>query len=132
MPAKGSPAWPPSTISTSDAEVYRVVFAQAALDAIDAQLAYFRARAVGEAVMSEWLTTLMDRVDTLARMPRQYPVAELVSRVAGQEIRRLNHGEYALFYRVQDTPHLVEIMAFRHGRQDRWDGPSAGSPSYSA
>jgi plasmid stabilization system protein ParE len=103
--------------------VYRVVFAQAALDAIDAQLAYFRSQQVSDAVMAEWLGLLLERVESLSHMPRRFPQAELVSQVANQEIRRLNHGEYALFYRVQDSPPVVEIMAFRHARRDEWRGP---------
>lgn len=106
--------------------MHRVVLTAAVYDAIDAQLIYFRQAEVPEAVVSKWLVGLFDRIWTLGEMPRIGAVAEVVSQVKGYEVRRLNYGEYAVFYSVLDEPLVVEVIAFRHGRRTPW--LDVGSP----
>jgi plasmid stabilization system protein ParE len=110
--------------------MHRVVLTATVHDAIDAQVACLRAAELSDAVVSDWLVGLFDRILVLGDMPRTGAVAEVVSRVKGYEVHRLNHGEYAVFYRVFDEPAVVEVSAFRHGRRQPWlhAGPREASP----
>jgi plasmid stabilization system protein ParE len=58
-------------------------------------------------------------------MPRRFPVAERESEMFGQEVRRVNHGDYAVFYFVDEGEGVVELLAFRHGRRRPWLGGDA-------
>ena len=96
---------------------YRVVIAEAVQLAVQNQIAYYRSVAVPQRTIAAWLRGLLDRVEGLHHLPRRYPVAGLVSEMKGYEVRRLNYGDSAVFCRVNPERKVVEIIAFRHGRQ---------------
>ncbi len=93
---------------------------QEVFDAIDEQLLYL----VGEAApldrLLAWNARLFDLIDSLAEMPGRFPITHAVTAAKGYQVRRANHGDYAIFYRVVDAEQKVEVIAFRHGRQRPW------------
>ncbi len=99
---------------------YRVVIPQTVLDAIDSHLRYLRREGAPAKRVDAWLDRLASHIDSLAELPRRCPVAEAVTAAVGYEVRRLKHGDYAVFYRIDERARVVEIMAFRHGRQRPW------------
>lgn len=100
---------------------YQVLIPQEVEDAIAAQVDYLKgqAGASGERV-DRWLVRLFDLIDSLQRWPSRFPVAATVSEAVGYEVRRANHGDYAVFFRVLHEKRLVELVAFRHGRRRPW------------
>ncbi|MFN0132766.1 MAG: type II toxin-antitoxin system RelE/ParE family toxin [Phycisphaerales bacterium] len=99
---------------------YGVLISPEVLDAIDRHLVYLRHEGAPPDRMEAWLGGLLATIDSLYLMPRRFPVAETVTAANGYEVRRVNHGDYSLFYHIDDNDHLVEILAFRHGRQRPW------------
>ena len=57
---------------------------------------------------------------SLEQWPRRFPVADAISQAKGYEVRRANYGEYAVFYRVDESRAVVELLAFRHARRRPW------------
>jgi plasmid stabilization system protein ParE len=96
---------------------YKVVLTDTVRDAIETQILFYRKEGVSEEVISRWLAKLIERVDGLYEMPLRHPVAELITAAKGLEVRRLHHGEHALFYCIDEEAMLVEVVAFRHGRR---------------
>lgn len=94
---------------------HRVVITQEVLDALGAQAAYLTAQAAPTDRIDAWLAGLFDLIDSLSEWARRYPFAEALTAVKGYEVRRANHGDYAIFYRVDADRRLVEVIAFRHG-----------------
>lgn len=99
---------------------YRVVITDEVLAAIDAQIAWYIDQGVSRDLIGTWLAELVGKVNSLRELPKRFGVAETVSRIVGHEVRRMNHGEHALFYRVRDQERIVEVLAFRHGRRRPW------------
>lgn len=95
---------------------YSITFSPGVEALILDQALHLRSEGAGEAVVLRWLTEFYGLLEALRDYPRLYPKAELVSRSIGYEVRRLNHGAYAAFYRVHDDRRVVEVMDFRHGR----------------
>ena len=96
---------------------FRVIVSETVLAAINAQVEYFISESAPPDRIQQWLLGLFDRIDGLYEWPERFPIAASVSRVAGYEVRRMNHGEYALFFRIDQEQEVVEIIAFRHGRR---------------
>lgn len=105
---------------------HRITFGPGVNALIFEQARYLCSEGAGKPVVIDWLARLYDKVDALRDHPRLYPKAELVSKALGYEVRRLNHGEYAVFYRVDDHRRVVEILDFRHGRRR----PTTDLPSH--
>jgi plasmid stabilization system protein ParE len=99
---------------------YEVNLPDAVKDAIRQQTEYLRDQGAPEDRLTHWFLGLLDLLDTLCEWPRRFPVAETVTPAKGFEVRRANHGDYARFYRIDDPAQLVEVIAFRHGRQQPW------------
>ncbi|QQS07861.1 MAG: type II toxin-antitoxin system RelE/ParE family toxin [Phycisphaerales bacterium] len=96
---------------------YRVAISPEVLGAIDAQIVYFLHAGVSPDRIGAWFESLLGVVHSLGEIPHRFPVADAVSLAKGHEVRRVNHGDDAIFYRIDDIEHAVEIVAFRHGRQ---------------
>lgn len=96
---------------------YRVEVSPEVRDQVDAQVAYYESERVSELTIVEWLSGLYDRFVNLQEHPKRFPVAVARTAARGYEIRRLNHGEFVVFYRVLDDQRLVQILDFRHGRR---------------
>jgi len=67
-----------------------------------------------------WLDALWTTVDGLESMPHRYPVDPIQTTATGRETRKLNFGDFLVFYHVDDQRHRVDIVSFVHGskRQD--------------
>jgi plasmid stabilization system protein ParE len=96
---------------------YRVVIPPHVESLIFDQARYLQSQGAGDSAVSDWLEKLYARFEALTDHPRLYRVAETVSQAQGAEVHRINHGEYAVFYRVDDQSRCVELLDFRHGRQ---------------
>lgn len=102
---------------------YRVSISPEVLDSIDRHIVYLRHEGAPPDRIDAWLGGLRATIDSLYLMPRRFAIAEAVTAAKGYEVRRVNHGDYALFYRIDDAAQRVEVMAFRHGSQrPRVDG----------
>ena len=99
---------------------YRVLMSPEVLDAIDRHLFYLRHEGTPPDRMDAWLGGLLASIDSLYLMPRRFPVAEALVGAKSYQVRRVNYGDYALFYRIDEEARLVEVIAFRHGRQLPW------------
>ncbi|MBL4697778.1 MAG: type II toxin-antitoxin system RelE/ParE family toxin [Phycisphaerales bacterium] len=100
--------------------MYKIIYAQEALDGINNQVTHYVSESVPVDTINAWFQGLIDQVAGLYSMPRRFPVAQSVTKVKGYEMRRMNYGVYAVYYRVDDDQKMVEIVAFRHGRQQPW------------
>ncbi|MBX3318137.1 MAG: type II toxin-antitoxin system RelE/ParE family toxin [Phycisphaeraceae bacterium] len=96
---------------------FRVVVPRAVEEAIDAQVSYLIKQGTADDRLQDWLDGLLHLIDSLSDWPRRFPVADATSAARGYEVRRANRGDYAIFFRVDDEHRFVEILAFRHGRQ---------------
>ena len=102
---------------------YRVIIPPHVEALIYDQARYLQTQGAGNTVVAEWLEELFARFEPLADHPRLYRIAETVSKALGSEVRRINHGEYAVFYRVDEQSRCIELIDFRHGRRRE---PEAG------
>ena len=98
---------------------FRVVLTETVVQAIDAQLSYFDAQGAPGDRVGGWLDDLLAAIDSLSQWPERYPVAEIESAVAGMELRKLNFGDYLVFYHVRSEKSLVEVLSLRHGARQR-------------
>jgi len=101
---------------------YRVDLTEEVERDIDAQVTQWRDAGVSGAVITGWLADLVERVDRLGVAPNAFPVAEIVSEVLGVPVRRLNFGEFVLFYEVDEVARVVRLLHLRHGRRRPWIG----------
>ena len=62
-----------------------------------------------------WEQDLRKRIMDLDELPRAHPISEPESRALGCEVRKMNFGDYLVFYRVDDSEQAVYILAFMHG-----------------
>ncbi|MEX2213703.1 MAG: type II toxin-antitoxin system RelE/ParE family toxin [Phycisphaeraceae bacterium] len=95
--------------------IYRVVYTDAAHAQIRAQVAYFRRERVSGRTVDNWLNKLFDLMDSLCEWPKRFAVSERETAARKREIRKVNFGDYLVFYCVSDERQLVEIVGFRHG-----------------
>jgi len=108
---------------------YRVEIPPQVNAQIDDQVVYYRDEGVADQVIIQWLSGLLDVVDSLEQMPLRFPVDPDRTAIRRYEIRRLNYGEFGIFYRVYEDRRVVEILDLRHGRRrpdHEEDAPDAG------
>jgi len=98
---------------------YRVIYTDGFLADIADHIAYLRGEHVGQDTLETWYERLFERLDTLDQMPLIHPVSESFSAEHGYEVRKMNYGEYLVFYRVHEAKRTVELMAFTHGARRR-------------
>ncbi|HOB73523.1 MAG TPA: type II toxin-antitoxin system RelE/ParE family toxin [Phycisphaerae bacterium] len=98
---------------------YRVLYTDNVRADIAAHVRYLQDQQVSSEIIENWFVGLFDLVDSLYLWPLRYPVAEPESRAMGFEVRKAIYGQHLLFYRVDQTQHLVEVLAFRHGARRR-------------
>lgn len=100
---------------------YRVVYTRTVTQQIDDQINFFlHDRHVSSAVVAEWLTGLYDAIDTLYHSPKRYGVVDRLSEAMGFPVHRMPYGRdgsYLIYYRVDDTARIVEVLRFKHAAQ---------------
>ncbi|MBL4697783.1 MAG: type II toxin-antitoxin system RelE/ParE family toxin [Phycisphaerales bacterium] len=97
--------------------IYFVHYSPDIANLINAQVEYLEQQGASTPIVTNWLLELYDRIASLREHPKRFVVDTQRSEVIGYEIRRFNHGEYGVFYRVDDAQAVVEILDFRHGRR---------------
>lgn len=70
-------------------------------------------------VVLDLSTRLLDRLDRLDEWPKRLPVDVVQTRLTGRETRKLNFGDYLVFYQVDDKHRQVNIVGFMHGARRR-------------
>ncbi len=98
---------------------YRVSYTESFLEHIDAHVDYLLGERVPIDVIDDWHSRLLDRLDRLDEWPKRLPVDDVQTRLTGCETRKLNFGDYLVFYQVDDKQRQVNIVAFRHGARRR-------------
>jgi len=94
---------------------YRVVVASQAQSHISDQVLWLLQAGASQQRADSWFQGLMERVESLADMPRRHSVDELVSAARSQEIRRFAYGPYVVWFRIREEERIVEVIAFWHG-----------------
>ena len=56
---------------------------------------------------------------SLDEIPKRYPVDRVFSEAVGVIARKMNFGDYLVFYEVDDERQQVNVLAFRHGATRR-------------
>ncbi len=94
---------------------YRIIYAPSFLNDVDRYLAYLIGEKVAIATIEQWFTKLYDQVDGLRQWPERFPVDPVQTQATGQETRKMNIGDYLVFYQIDEVAHQVNIVAFMHG-----------------
>lgn len=94
---------------------YRIIFAPSFSSDVDALIGYWQSQQVAADTVQGWFTGLLRAIDHLEDMPRMYPVDEHETGAVGRETRKLVHGDYLVFYQVDDDARRVNIVALAHG-----------------
>jgi len=97
--------------------IYLVHYNSDIASLIDAQVKYLEQQRASTPIITNWLLELYDRIASLREHPKRFVVDTQRSEAISYEVRRFNHGEYGVFYRVDDEQAVVEILDFRHGRR---------------
>jgi plasmid stabilization system protein ParE len=93
-------------------EEYTVRFTQVAQQRLDSIIDYIAADNPVRA--RTFKTALIERAMNLNQFPNQGPKVKKRG-----NLRKLNHGNYILFYRIEESQKLVEIVSCSHGAQIR-------------
>ena len=94
---------------------YRVIYAPSVREDIRQHVAYLRGESVTAATIEQWYVKLFELIDSLDEWPDRFPVDEVQSEAVGEEIRKLNVGDYLVFYQVDHERKEVNVFAFMHG-----------------
>lgn len=97
---------------------YRVIYTDAFLDDVRAQVSWFRRQGMEPEAIEDWFGRLFDKLDNLDIWPRTFAVSESYSSDAGRPTHKFNFGRYLIFYQVDDDQHRVELVAFFGGEMD--------------
>lgn len=92
-----------------------LVYAPSFRDDIRQYLRYMRDQHVGEAIVERWFNALFDRIEDLPDWPSRYPVDPIMTRDSGRETRKLNMGNYLVFYQIDEPGKAINVVAFMHG-----------------
>ena len=95
--------------------IYRVIYSNAFRERIKAHVDYLLAERVSDQTISNWYDRLLLLLDSLDDLPKRFPVDERVSEETGTLSRKLNFGEYLIFYTVDDENRTVHVVDFMHG-----------------
>lgn len=98
---------------------YRVVYTKPFLKDIDQHTDYLIGEGVSIWTVMQWYDKLFQQLDGLEDMPKRLPVDERMSELTGQITRKLNYGDYLIFFRVLDEVQQVELLHFQHGARER-------------
>jgi len=101
---------------------YKVLYTETVRTEIAVQVKYLQEQHVSSATIERWFGGLFDLVDGLYEWPLRFPVSPEQTEDFGFEVRKLNYGDYLIFYRVDEQQRIVEVLHFRHGARDHGDG----------
>jgi len=98
---------------------YRVHYADTFLADIEHHVDYLLDAGVSTGTIRGWYDRLFDRVDSLDDWPQRCPDDDKQTRRHGHTTRKLNFGDYLVFFHLDNDHHVVEVVAFVHGARDR-------------
>ena len=92
---------------------YRVVILPTVENQILDQVLYIAQDSIDNAL--RWEQELHQRIMGLCELPLAHPTSPPESRAFDREVRKMNFGNYLIFYRVDEANKAVHILAFMHG-----------------
>ncbi len=95
--------------------IYRVVYTERFHERVDDHVNYLLAEHVSVETITSWYDGLYALIDGLDEIPKRFPVDEHVSNETGKLTRKLNYGQYLVFYAVDDEAQTVQVIEFMHG-----------------
>lgn len=95
--------------------IYRVIYSRAFRERIKAHVDYLLAEKVSEVTISNWYDRLLLLLDSLDDLPKRFPIDESMTEETGALTRKVNYGNYLVFYTVDDDEQTVHIVDFIHG-----------------
>lgn len=98
---------------------YRVIYAPSFRDDIDHHIGYLISQHVSIDLINRWYGELFELVDSLSEWPLRFPVDPIQTEATGRETRKLNVGDYLVFYDVDEFNKRVNVVAFVHGARQR-------------
>jgi mRNA-degrading endonuclease RelE of RelBE toxin-antitoxin system len=98
---------------------HRVVYTEQFIDNLREHVGYLRRQHVSDRVIERWYQRLFEHLDTLTTWPRSYAVDVRYTAATGRETRKVNFGDYLVFYEVDDIQRTVRLLAFYHGAARR-------------
>ena len=99
---------------------YRVIYTNPFLQEIEKHVDYLLAQGTAVNIITRWYDDLFDLLNSLNEMPKRFAVDPLLSKRIGFEIRKLNYGDYLIFYRIVEHKQHVELVHFQHGARERY------------
>ncbi|MEM9416347.1 MAG: type II toxin-antitoxin system RelE/ParE family toxin [Planctomycetota bacterium] len=94
---------------------YRVELADSFTDDLDRHLAYLVQENVSPVTIGRWLGRLHELVMGLDELPKRHPVDPHFTQRTGIATRKVNLGNYLIFYQVDENHRRVDVIAFTHG-----------------
>jgi len=96
---------------------HRVVILPSVENQVLEQALYISQDSIDSAL--QWEQALRERIMALGEFPSAHPISESASRAFAREVRKMNFGDYLVFYRVEAESKTVYILAFMHGARRR-------------
>lgn len=94
---------------------YQVLYTDSFMADVDEHIDYLMRQRVGLTTIDAWFGRLYKVIDSLDEWPLRFPVDEHESERTGRETRKINFGDYVVFYRVDLDRRRVDVMGFVHG-----------------
>jgi len=94
---------------------YQVHYTDEVTAYLDDHIGWLFRENVSFETIDAWYGRLYTLIDSLDEMPLRFPVDEYESEKVGKETRKMNFGDYLVFYQVDADRRRVDIVAFMHG-----------------
>lgn len=98
---------------------YRVELTDSFTRDLDQHLAYLQREKVSTYTIDRWFAKLYEQVLSLDDIPKRYPVDRVFTETSGVLTRKMNIGDYLVFYQVDDEVLEVNVLALRHAATRR-------------
>ncbi len=95
---------------------FEVLIAAGAKHRIREQALWIATEQAGPRVAADWLKRIDESIDSLATMPRRYPLAREDS-WCDYEVRQVSIGQFVLLFTIRGDEQQVWVVHARHGRQ---------------
>lgn len=96
---------------------YRVSVYSKVYEQIEHQVTYLLSQSAPYDRVSAWADSVLAAMRSLSEHPQRFSVYSTPEDRLLFPVRRMNVGEYAVFYHVNESTRTVTILEFRHGRQ---------------
>jgi plasmid stabilization system protein ParE len=96
---------------------YRVTVYAKVHEQIEQQVTYLLSQSAPYDRVSAWLDSILSAMRSLSEHPQRFPVYTTPDDQMLFPVRRMNVGDYAVFFHVNESAGTVTVLEFRHGRQ---------------